>query len=551
MPDIITDENRSTYQAEIQKAGEDYLEAKDKYKMLMTDFQEMKLYETFGESAPQAALQIGIVLQTGSLNATQMFSIFTSLLSLTLGASEIMLMMKTKDNEFKEASWKQTWILVFPAMFFVVVPRILCISLLIAYTKEYLFIFLIIFILLSMAINYEHLRRDPGHVILGILTNVFAPCIVIQEGSSFFKRSGYTSSLLHCLGLVCLFLAVVGGGVNLCPDTSINRHAPILHCFENDFLNQNAIQRCSFNELFPLNCTQTIEKSPINSFIDCTSTLISVDFNWPWSSDKPTIKSVNFVTLCGTGLHWLPLLIACSVLVVLLIISTLLVSCFLSKLLDRSSILKWSRTCIPLRCLDPIWDEDQMLMQEPILDFLNNPSLKQLETVNRCLTGKTGQNLIDLSIQNDFYEVMNHLLPILKSDDMRIELAIKRGSPQMIKMILDEMKYYRQADYRSKRVKIRENEMTYFKIHFMKPFRIFLKQSRIKAWDERLNRTALMNEWKTLKGDQSDVADKTFDKPDPVLKLQQSCNLSLEDIISHCEILKMTDPFISIIGNQI
>ena len=35
----------------------------------------------------------------------------------------------------------------------------------------------------------------------------------------------------------------------------------------------------------------------------------------------------------------------------------------------------------------------------------------------------------------------------LKSDDMRIELAIKRGSPQMIKMILDEMK-----NYKSKRV---------------------------------------------------------------------------------------------------
>ena len=408
-PDIITDENRSTYQAEIQKAGEDYLEAKDKYKKLMTDFQEMKLYETFGESAPQAALQIGIVLQTGSLNATQIFSIFTSLLSLTLGASEIMLMMKTKDNEFKEASWKQTWILVFPAMFFVVVPRILCISLLIAYTKEYLFIFLIIFVLLSMAINYEHLRRDPGHVILGILTNVFAPCIVIQEGSSFFKRSGYTSSLLHCLGLVCLFLAVIGGGVNLCPDTSINRHAPILHCFENDFLNQTSIQRCSFDELFPLNCTQTIEKSPINTSIDCRSTLISVDFNWPWSSDEQTIKSVNFVTLCGTGPNWLPLLITCSVLVFLLIISTLLVSCFLPKLLDSSSVLKLSTSRIPFRCLklDPIWNEDQMQMKGPILDFLNNPTVQQLDIVNKSLTGKTGQNLIDISIQNDFYEVMN------------------------------------------------------------------------------------------------------------------------------------------------
>ena len=282
-PDIITDENRSTYQAEIQKAGEDYLEAKDKYKMLMTDFQEMKLYETFGESAPQAALQIGIVLQTGSLNATQIFSIFTSLLSLTLGASEIMLMMKTKNNEFKEASWKQTWILVFPAMFFVVVPRILCISLLIAYTKEYLFIFLIIFILLNMAINYDHLRRDPGYVLLGILTNVFAPCIVIQEGSSFFKRSGAASSILHSLGLICLFLAVLGGGVNLCPDTSSNRHAPILHCFEGDFTTKQSMQRCQFNEVFKSNCSKKFDSISVNESIACRDNLLSVDNDWPWS----------------------------------------------------------------------------------------------------------------------------------------------------------------------------------------------------------------------------------------------------------------------------
>ena len=43
---------------EVQKAGEDYVKAKRMYKMLMTDFQEMKLYETFGESAPQGGFQL-------------------------------------------------------------------------------------------------------------------------------------------------------------------------------------------------------------------------------------------------------------------------------------------------------------------------------------------------------------------------------------------------------------------------------------------------------------------------------------------------------------
>ena len=249
----------------------------------MTNFQEMKLYEAFGESAPQAALQIAIVLQTGSISAMQMFTITTSLLSLTLAASEIMLMMDTKDQEMKEPTWKKTWILVFPVMFFVVVPRILTLSLIMAYTKEYVLIFVLVFVCLNMVINYDHLGRDPGHVMLGLLTNIFAPCIVIQEGSSFFKRSGAASSILHSLGLIGLFLVVLGGGVNLCPDTSSNRHAPILHCFEGDFTTKQSMQRCQFNEVFKSNCSKKFDSISVNESIACRDNLLSVDNDWPWS----------------------------------------------------------------------------------------------------------------------------------------------------------------------------------------------------------------------------------------------------------------------------
>ena len=90
-------------------------------------------------------------------------------------------------------------LLVFPAMFFVVVPRILTISLIMAYTKLYNFIFLAAYFALSLGINYPYVRRDPSEVMLGVLTNYFAPAIVVEEGSKFYKRSGITASLLHII----------------------------------------------------------------------------------------------------------------------------------------------------------------------------------------------------------------------------------------------------------------------------------------------------------------------------------------------------------------
>ena len=174
---------------------------------------------------------LAIVLQQGTLSETQVFTIATSFLALTLGASNIFLQMATKDKSVREASWKTTWFLVLPPMFFVVFPRVLTISLIMSYTKEYFFVFLAVYLVSSIAINFCHVRRDPSDAALGILTNLFASCIVIQEGSGFFKRSAISSSILHIFGLFGLCIAV-GSGLNTCPYTEANRHAPILHCFQ-------------------------------------------------------------------------------------------------------------------------------------------------------------------------------------------------------------------------------------------------------------------------------------------------------------------------------
>ena len=52
-PDKINDSNRQSCKEQIEKAAEKYKEAKENYMRGMTDFQELKLYEAFGEAAPQ------------------------------------------------------------------------------------------------------------------------------------------------------------------------------------------------------------------------------------------------------------------------------------------------------------------------------------------------------------------------------------------------------------------------------------------------------------------------------------------------------------------
>ena len=50
----ITNENREFIRNDMEKAADNYVDAKEKFNKIDTDFKDMKLYEAFGESAPQA-----------------------------------------------------------------------------------------------------------------------------------------------------------------------------------------------------------------------------------------------------------------------------------------------------------------------------------------------------------------------------------------------------------------------------------------------------------------------------------------------------------------
>ena len=162
-----------------------------------------------------------------------------------------------------------------------------------------------------------------------------------------------------------------------------------------------------------------------------------------------------------------------------------------------------------------------MHILDSISSFMSNPSKEELDRANKSIQAKTAQNLIELSIRNDYHEAMNIIVYDLNepiTNDM-IELAIKTGSTKMIKMLLGA-KYER--------------------------IKKIISDERKGNWDERNNRKDLMLQWKSLLVDEENASkydiEKMISKQHPVFKLQIDCGLTLEDIPYHCESLEMHEP---------
>ena len=116
-------------------------------------------------------------------------------------------------------------------MFVLVVPRILSMSLIVAYTKAFAIFFILALIFFNIVMNIPHLKKNPVQVLLGTMTNVFAPCIVIDEGSRFYKWAGTIASSIHALSLIVLNCLVIGGAIIPCPDLLKKSYPPVLHCY--------------------------------------------------------------------------------------------------------------------------------------------------------------------------------------------------------------------------------------------------------------------------------------------------------------------------------
>ena len=66
----------------------------------------------------------------------------------------------------------------------------------------------------------------------------------------------------------------------------MNRHTPILHCFDGGFLNATSMQRCQFDKLSMSNCIQTFENFTSDDLQTCHNGILAVDFDWPWADKE-------------------------------------------------------------------------------------------------------------------------------------------------------------------------------------------------------------------------------------------------------------------------
>ena len=106
----------SNIKEEVVESARKHEEAKKEFSRLLCEFQYQKLYEGFAESAPQACLQIGIIIMQGKCSTTQIVSIIISLFSLAIAATDIFLTLPTKAKKLKEASWKTKFFIVLPTL---------------------------------------------------------------------------------------------------------------------------------------------------------------------------------------------------------------------------------------------------------------------------------------------------------------------------------------------------------------------------------------------------------------------------------------------------
>ena len=78
-----------------------------------------------------------------------------------------------------------------PLFVLVSTPRVICLALELAYLSSWYkwMTFLTFLYLASLAMNAKYLIRHPKETLCGVLCNLFAPCILIEDKSSFLKIS--------------------------------------------------------------------------------------------------------------------------------------------------------------------------------------------------------------------------------------------------------------------------------------------------------------------------------------------------------------------------
>ena len=276
----------------VHSAAQKYHRSKIDHGRIVTIFQGIRLYEIIGESGPQAVLQMSIAFRIGYIGFTQVLGVAISILSLASGAAQSLFLNQTKRNAIKHESWKHTWLIFVPIMIALTVPRLLSLALLTAYTKGYAILFISLFAVVSILISlYPYIMRDPADAFVGVMTNLFSPCMVIEEGSKFLPKSSIVATLLHCLNLTIL-VSLIKTESAFVPSKEEN--PPLIHCFGNNNYTNSTFSRC-----LPYGSRQN----------NCQDGLT-------YSND-----TLSYATYCNHMEQWVPLVTVSATLVAFLLLS--------------------------------------------------------------------------------------------------------------------------------------------------------------------------------------------------------------------------------------
>ena len=135
-------------------------------------------------------------------------------------------------------------------------------------------------------------------------------------------------------------------------------------------------------------------------------------------------------------------MITSGVLAIMHILSMIVIDKVLVKMMDSINIFKMSKSCFPAFFFKPILTRDEENHMEDISNFLKFPTKDNFKETNKRLKEKTGENMVDLVLRNDYHEVMqilldDHYLPI--NSDM-VKKVFKTGTPKMLKIVLAKKK---------------------------------------------------------------------------------------------------------------
>jgi hypothetical protein len=375
-----------------KKSGWDTLEqeviaCKQVVSTIQCKFQETKLLEAFGESAPQFALQVAIMIKLGHISPLQMFTVSTSIFSCTMAACNVYLKMPSKLNDIPHQNWRNL-VLVFPAMLFNSLPRLLSSSLLIAYMGPWTFIALgLAFGLICLVELFLLGVNHQSENVKGIFIAMLVPCIIKDQYSKFFLKTSIFNAFIYVI-LVGLLFALVNLGF-VAP--AIDSLPPFTHCFHPvEWIPTTNQSRCLYNG--------TILQ-------DCLDSMITVSEEF----------TSGYVPICQPGEEvWYQLGPVCLFIVGLFIISVAS-SYFLHWYLDpinRLHATSWW-------CLKGVWNPSYDYLKKAVITLVLYKKYHKYEELNGAFEEETDLSLLYCAIVEDLNQFVEVLVMKCNADANR------------------------------------------------------------------------------------------------------------------------------------